>query len=398
MIGVGHDVVGKILRGLDNAGKDVTLADLENLADRQPLVEEFAQFLVSLRDRTFPFRPKRLKLAYSHKFNNIAIGNIVEMHLLRGRDEVVMRTSNGRILQCRIEPGKLEVIRDHGFETLPTVIATAPSGRYFAVGFSDGKVFLFNSGLDTPCGRKPSVVVKLHHDSVSALAISAKEFLISAGGERSEKISIISVSSLDREFENNRKQYLSQGDFGKINALAINPATDEILVATSKGCFVFPHPESMYIENYRILPTKKIIGEDEGNNFTSIAVSPDGSLLVAGSNHGIGTYLFRLENNDEAVASHARLDVEHSFVDQLAFTPDGKFLVYINVVSDSIIIWDATKPGEIERLLERPKCSSFAISEKGDRLILAGSGEVFVFCDAPRRKKSSRSERAKSSD
>ncbi len=114
---------------------------------------------------------------------------------------------------------------------------------------------------------------------------------------------------------------------------------------------------------------------------TALAVAPDGASVATGGAEG-EVKLWDAATTDEKLAFKAHDD----WVSSVAFSPDGSLLATASKADGSVRLWDTTNGSEHTRIPRKGPADTVAFSPSGDRLAIASPHHVEVWRVVPRRR------------
>ncbi len=186
-------------------------------------------------------------------------------------------------------------------ESLPVAIEYSPEGSRVAVGRADGRTQIFEIESGEPLGQP-----------LAANASAINDVSFSADG------SLLATAGLDRtgalwQLDGNRAiGTVFRGQEGAITGATYTPDGATVLTAGIDGSVAARDPETGSImRRYRL-----------GGEVLSATVSPDGSTLAAGGTAG----RVALWPIDDPSAEPISVDLNGSWTQQIAFSPDGEQL------------------------------------------------------------------------
>lgn len=281
---------------------------------------------------------------------------------------LVSGSSDGTIKVWNLVTG-LEIFTIKGHRDNVTSVAINPDGKTFvSCDGSDIKVWNLSTGLEL-------LTITSKFIFANSIAISPDGQTLVSGSDSSDELRVWNLTTGNEIRPSTRS--------GGIEALAISPDGQTIIGGTSsKGVMVWN-----LATGERIRPLKGKAGY-----VTSIAISPDGQT-VAGSSplHGIigvwnpstGERIHDLKNVVKTFSDFVNVDPSEEF-SAVAINPDGKILVS-GSRDGTIKVWNLATSKEILSLKEHLKSiSSVAISSDGHTLVSGSIDTTIKVWNIPR--------------
>jgi WD40 repeat protein len=241
-----------------------------------------------------------------------------------------------------------------GHETGVTSVAYSPDGSLLASGSADGQIILWAAGTGELLHY-----LQGHTASVNSLAFSPDSlFLASGSADKTAIVWNVRSGEPNRILEEHRKP---------INDVAFSP-NGQILVCASQDSTA----TLWDVQTGELLDTLVAsISKDLAAGFTSLAFSPNGSLLAVGSARGTIFW-------DTALWAELRVVSGNSL--SVAFAPDGKTVV-MGSMTGGVILWNLTA-GRLVRTLQAHTKPVTAVAFSADGKILASAsrdGQIFLW-------------------
>jgi WD40 repeat protein len=306
-----------------------------------------------------------------------AEGTTYKAHPVIAQQSLALHADTGRVAGAGLMSGSIDELGSRRPAARlrinlqnTTKTAFSPDGRYFAVGFTDGRVQVLNA----ESGRSIREFREFA-PAISALAFSADgEWLAAAGrapfapGRRAsfaaDQVVIWNVTT------GNRRVQLRGSDVDQVNAVALTPDGKRLLTGSGRLTFKLWDAESGQL--------LKSLSERGGvSEWTAIlALSPDGRLaaLAHANPSSPSEPTIDLVETEEGSLVYT-LEGHSRGVRVLTFSTDGKRLASASE-DDTVKVWDVTTGREV---LSRPSPRSvvdLGFTRDGKKLIAAGQDGI----------------------
>ncbi len=183
-------------------------------------------------------------------------------------------------------------------ESLPVAIEYSPDGSRIAVGRTDGRTQIF----ELESGESLGPPLAANASEINDVSFSADGRLLATAG-------LDRTGALWRLDGNRAIGTVFRGQSGPITEAAYTPDGAQVLTAGTDGSVAARDPETGSIARRFHL----------GGEVLSTVVSPDGSTLAAGGTAG----RVSLWPIDDPSAEPISIDLDRSWAQQVAFSPDG---------------------------------------------------------------------------